>query len=42
MSRLHETQKILLEEYTENGTKIKLLADSESYNSLKDYVEEMS
>ena len=42
VSRLHETQKILSEEYTENGTKIKLLADSETYNSLKDYVEEMS
>ena len=42
VSRLHETQKILSEEYTEVGTKIKLLADSETYNSLKDYVEEMS
>ena len=41
VSKLHENQKILSEEYTEIGTKIKLLADSETYNSLKDYVEEM-
>lgn len=42
VSYLHETQKILSEEYTEKGTKINLLADSETYNGLKDYVEEMS
>lgn len=42
VSRLHETQKILSEEYTEVGTKIKLLADSTTYNNLKEYITEMS
>ena len=42
VSRLHETQKILSEEYTENGTKISLLADSETYESLKGYMIETS
>lgn len=42
VSRLHETQKILSEEYTENGTKIQLLADSSTYESLKEYVIEVS
>lgn len=42
VSRLHETQKILSEEYTETGTKIRLLADSNTYNNLKEYITEMS
>ncbi|MBR5808820.1 MAG: GTPase HflX, partial [Clostridia bacterium] len=42
VSRLHETQKILSEEYTETGTKIRLLADSTTYNNLKEYITEMS
>ncbi|MBQ7986330.1 MAG: GTPase HflX, partial [Clostridia bacterium] len=42
VSHLHETQKILSEEYTEIGTKIRLLADSSTYNSLKEYITEMS
>ncbi len=42
VSRLHETQKILSEEYTEVGTKIQLLADSNTYNNLKEYITEMS
>lgn len=42
VSRLHETQKILSEEYAENGTKIRLLADSTTYESLKEYVTEVS
>ena len=42
VSRLHETQKILSEEYTEVGTKIQLLADSTTYNNLKEYITEMS
>jgi len=41
VSRLHETQKILSEEYTETGTKINLLSDSETYENLKDYMIEM-
>lgn len=41
VSRLHETQKILSEEYTEKGTKINLLADSETYDNLKEYMIEM-
>lgn len=42
VSRLHETQKILSEEYAENGTKIRLLADSTTYESLKEYITEVS
>ena len=42
VSRLHETQKILSEEYTEVGTKMHLLADSTTYNNLKEYITEMS
>ncbi len=41
VSRLHETQKILSEEYTETGTRIQLLADSNTYNNLKEYITEM-
>lgn len=39
VSELHKNQKILSEEYTENGTKIHLLADSITYSSLKEYLE---
>jgi len=42
VSHLHETQKILSEEYTEVGTKIQLLADSNTYNNLKEYITETS
>jgi len=42
VSKLHETQKILSEEYTEYGTKILLLADSSTYDSLKEYITEAS
>ena len=42
VSKLHENQKILSEDYTESGTKIRLLADSATYESLKEYIEETS
>lgn len=42
VSRLHENQKILSEDYTELGTKIRLLADSATYEGLKEYIEETS
>ncbi len=42
VSRLHETQKILSEDYTETGTRIRLLADSSTYSNLKEYITEMS
>lgn len=38
VSELHEKQKIIREEYKENGTEIKLLADSETYDKLKSYI----
>lgn len=38
VSSLHENQKILEEEYTEGGTKLKLLADSATYDTLKEYI----
>ncbi len=40
VSNLHETQKVLEEEFTETGTRITLLSDSITYNSLRDYLEE--
>lgn len=38
VSELHNTQKVLSEDYTENGTKLVLLADSITYNKLRDYI----
>ena len=38
VSELHNTQKVLTEDYTENGTKLTLLADSITYNKLRDYI----
>ena len=40
VSNLHETQKVLEEEFTESGTRLTLLADSITYNNLRDYLEE--
>lgn len=38
LSELHNTQKILTEEYTENGTRIEILADSRAYEMIKRYI----
>ncbi len=38
VSELHSTQKVLSEEYTENGTVLVLLADSITYNKLRNYI----
>lgn len=38
LSRLHDTQKILCENYTENGIEVTLLADSETYEKLRTYI----
>ncbi len=38
VSRLHEEQKILSEEYEAEGTKITLLVDSATYENLKSYI----
>lgn len=38
VSNLHTNQKVLSEDYTENGTLITLLADSIAYSSLRDYI----
>ena len=38
VSNLHTNQKVLSEEYTENGTLLTLLADSIAYNNLRDYI----
>lgn len=40
LSRLHQEQKILAEEYTENGTKIEMLADRYAYDAVKEYIPE--
>ncbi len=40
LSELHTTQKILSEEYTENGTKVTMLVDSRAYDAVKRYVGE--
>ena len=42
VSNLHETQKILSEEYTAEGTRMRLLADSSTYENLKEFVTEVS
>ncbi len=42
VNELHKNQKILSQEYTESGTKIILLADSITYNVLKEYLTEES
>lgn len=38
VSGLHKNQKVLEEEFTPEGTKITILADSMTYNSLRNYV----
>lgn len=38
VSRLHENEKVLSEEFTENGTLMTLLADNITYNSLRDFL----
>ena len=38
VNELHESQKILNEEFTEHGTQITLLADAITYNKLRDYL----
>ncbi len=38
VSDLHNSQKVLSEDYTENGTKLTLLADSITYNKLREYI----
>lgn len=35
---LHTNQKVLSEDFTENGTKLTLLADKITYNSLREYI----
>ena len=40
VNELHKNQKILDEEYTESGTLLRLLADSVTYASLKEYIAE--
>lgn len=38
VNELHETQKVLKSEYTEIGTQMVLLADSITYNKLREYI----
>ncbi len=38
LSELHKTQKILSEEYLENGTRIQILCDETAYAKIKDYI----
>lgn len=40
VSDLHKNQKILSEEYTAEGTRLRLLADSTTYTALKEYITE--
>lgn len=39
LARLHSEQKILSEEYTNEGTKITLLADEQAFAAIRDYAE---
>lgn len=38
VSTLHETEKVISEEYTENGTKMTLLADARLYERLRGFI----
>ena len=38
VSELHNTQKVLSEDFTDVGTKLTLLADSITYNKLREYI----
>ncbi len=38
VSELHNTQRVLSEEYTQEGTVLVLLADNITYNKLRDYI----
>ena len=38
VSELHDTQKVLSEEYTQEGTELVLLADGITYNKLREYI----
>ena len=38
VNELHTNQKVLKEDYTQEGTKITLLADNITYNKLRDYI----
>ena len=38
VNELHTNQKVLSEEYTDSGTKLTLLADSVTYEKLRDYI----
>ena len=40
VNELHTNQKVINEEYTADGTKMELLADSEAYERIKEYVTE--
>ena len=40
VSELHQTQKVLAEEYLQEGTALTLLADSRTYERLRDYIAE--
>lgn len=37
VSRLHETQKVISEEYRENGTIMELLVDAQMYDKIREY-----
>ena len=38
MSELHETQKVISEEYSENGTEAELMVDAKMYDKIKEYI----
>jgi len=38
VNELHNTQKVLSEEYTNDGTRLELLADNVTYNKLREYI----
>ncbi len=40
LSALHQTEKVLSEEYTEDGTLIRVLCDEKAYSLLKPYISE--
>ena len=38
MNELHETQKVISEEYGDNGTVMELMVDARMYDRIREYV----
>ncbi len=38
MNELHENQKVISEEYGENGTVMELMVDAQMYDKIREYI----